>query len=190
MISPKSSADKHAARYDFKRSFVRLILPSVLSLAFSLFYFIAVPLSTISSAGTYSLSLRAANIVSIRKHLACALFGATWVNYVYFGIFALIVGVLFAFCAFLPIMRKSSVNFFFSCGIDRKTYFKNRTLSSVILMILTTAITRPKIRTQTVTMSTVAPTELLLTQKQTRALMNGIQTVLRLTQTENTITPI
>lgn len=140
MISPKSSADKHAARYDFKRSFVRLILPSVLSLAFSLFYFIAMPLSTISSAGTYSLSLRAANIVSIRKHLACALFGATWVNYVYFGIFALIVGVLFAFCAFLPIMRKSSVNFFFSCGIDRKTYFKNRTLSSVILMILTTAI--------------------------------------------------
>lgn len=27
MTSPKSSVDKHSARYDFKRSFVRLIAP-------------------------------------------------------------------------------------------------------------------------------------------------------------------
>ena len=57
MISPKSLADKHAARYDFKRSFVRLIAPGIISFLFSVLYFIIVPLSTISSAGTYSLSL-------------------------------------------------------------------------------------------------------------------------------------
>lgn len=140
MTSPKSSVDKHAARYDFKHSFVRLIVPGVISLAFSLFYFILVPITTISSAGTYSLSLRAANIASIRKQLACALFGATTTNNVFYGIFAIIIGVIFAFCIFIPIMRKSSVNFFFSSPIDRRTYFKNRVLSSIVLMIITTAI--------------------------------------------------
>lgn len=123
MTSPKSSVDKHSARYDFKRSFVRLIAPGIVSLLFSIIYFIAIPVATISSAGTYSLSLRAENIASIRKQLACALFGSTTSNFVFYGVYAVIIGVLFAFCIFFPIMRKSNVNFFFSCGIDRKTYF-------------------------------------------------------------------
>ena len=59
MTSPKSSVDKHSARYDFKRSFIRLIAPGIVSLLFSIIYFIAIPVATISSAGTYSLSLRA-----------------------------------------------------------------------------------------------------------------------------------
>ena len=117
MTSPISSVDKHSARYDFKLSFVRLIAPGIVSLLFSIIYFIAIPVATISSAGTYSLSLRAENIASIRKQLACALFGNT-----------------------TSIKRKSNVNFFFSCGIDRKTYFKNRALSSIIIMILTSAV--------------------------------------------------
>ena len=140
MTSPKSSVDKHSARYDFKRSFVRLIAPGIVSLLFSIIYFIAIPVATISSAGTYSLSLRAENIASIRKQLACALFGNTTSNFVFYGVYAVIIGVLFAFCIFFPIMRKSNVNFFFSCGIDRKTYFKNRALSSIIIMILTSAV--------------------------------------------------
>ncbi len=37
-------------------------------------------------------------------------------------------------------MRKSSVNFFFSTSVDRKTYFKNRTLASIILMALSTLV--------------------------------------------------
>ena len=53
MTSPKSSVDKHSARYDFKRSFVRLIAPGIVSLLFSVIYFIAIPVATISSAGTY-----------------------------------------------------------------------------------------------------------------------------------------
>lgn len=140
MISPKSSVDKHSARYDFKRSFIRLIAPGIVSLLFSIIYFIVIPVATISSAGTYSLSLRAENIASIRKQLACALFGNTTSNFVFYGVYAVIIGVLFAFCIFFPIMRKSNVNFFFSCGIDRKTYFKNRALSSIIIMILTSAV--------------------------------------------------
>lgn len=72
--------------------------------------------------------------------LACALFGNTTSNFVFYGVYAVIIGVLFAFCIFFPIMRKSNVNFFFSCGIDRKTYFKNRALSSIIIMILTSAV--------------------------------------------------
>ena len=140
MTSPKSSVDKHSARYDFKRSFVRLIAPGIVSLLFSVIYFIIIPVATISSAGTYSLSLRAENIASIRKQLACALFGNTTSNFVFYGVYAVIIGVLFAFCIFFPIMRKSNVNFFFSCGIDRKTYFKNRALSSIIIMILTSAV--------------------------------------------------
>ena len=76
MTSPKSSVDKHSARYDFKRSFVRLIAPGIVSLLFSIIYFIVIPVATISSAGTYSLSLRAENIASIRKQLP-VLFSAT-----------------------------------------------------------------------------------------------------------------
>ena len=140
MISPKSLADKHAARYDFKRSFVRLIAPGIISFLFSVLYFIIVPLSTISSVGTYSLNLRAENIASIRKQLACALFGNTTSNFVLYGVYAIIIGVLFAFCTFLPIMTKSSVNFFFSSAVDRKTYFKNRAISSIILMALTSSV--------------------------------------------------
>lgn len=52
MTSPKSSVDKHSARYDFKRSFVRLIAPGIVSLLFSVIYFIIIPVATISSAGT------------------------------------------------------------------------------------------------------------------------------------------
>ena len=85
MTSPKSSVDKHSARYDFKRSFIRLIAPGIVSLLFSIIYFIAIPVATISSAGTYSLSLRAENIASIRKQLACALFGNTTSNFVFFN---------------------------------------------------------------------------------------------------------
>lgn len=140
MTSPKSSVDKHSASYDFKRSFLRLIAPGIVSLLFSVIYFIVIPVTTISSAGTYSLSLRAENIASIRKQLACALFANMSTNYMFYGIYAIIIGVLFAFCIFFPIMRKNNVNFFFSCGIDRKTYFKNRVLSSIIIMILTTAV--------------------------------------------------
>ena len=106
MTSPKSSVDKHSARYDFKRSFVRLIAPGIVSLLFSIIYFIVIPVATISSAGTYSLSLRAENIASIRKQLACALFGNTTSNFVFYGVYAVIIGVLFAFCIFFPIMRK------------------------------------------------------------------------------------
>lgn len=40
MTSPKSSVDKHSARYDFKRSFVRLIAPGIVSLLFLVIYFI------------------------------------------------------------------------------------------------------------------------------------------------------
>ena len=81
MTSPKSSVNKHSARYDFKRSFVRLIAPGIVSLLFSIIYFIVIPVKAISSAGTYSLSLRAENIASIRKQLACALFGNMSSNY-------------------------------------------------------------------------------------------------------------
>ena len=94
MTSPKSSVDKHSARYDFKRSFVRLIAPGIVSLLFSIIYFIAIPVATISSAGTYSLSLRAENIASIRKQLACALFGNTTSNFVFYGVYAVIIGCL------------------------------------------------------------------------------------------------
>lgn len=140
MTSPKSFADKHAARYDLKRSFIRLIPPAVISLLFSVLYFIIWPLSTISAVNNGSLALNSTSVNVIRKQLVCALFGNSSASFVIYGIFAVIMGVIFAFWAFLPIMRKSSVNFFFSSGLNRKTYFKNRAVASIVLMIATTAV--------------------------------------------------
>ena len=138
MTSPRFSANKHAALYDFKRSFIRLIPPCVISFLLAVFYFVLLPASTFLSIGN---SKRGdLDVEQIRKELACVLFGNQALNPAIIGVLTLIVGVLFAFWAFLPIMRKSSVNFFFSTSVDRKTYFKNRTLASIILMALSTLI--------------------------------------------------
>lgn len=138
MTSPRFSANKHAALYDFKRSFIRLIPPCVISFLLAIFYFVLLPASTFLSIGN---SKRGdLDVEQIRKELACVLFGNQALNPAIIGVLTLIVGVLFAFWAFLPIMRKSSVNFFFSTSVDRKTYFKNRTLASIILMALSTLV--------------------------------------------------
>ena len=138
MTSPRFSANKHAALYDFKRSFIRLIPPCVISFLLAVFYFVFLPALTFLSIGN---SKRGdLDVEQIRKELACVLFGNQGLNPAIIGVLTLIVGVLFAFWAFLPIMRKSSVNFFFSTSVDRKTYFKNRTLASIILMALSTLV--------------------------------------------------
>lgn len=138
MTSPRFSANKQAALYDFKRSFIRLIPPCVISFLLAVFYFVFLPAITFLSVGN---SKRGdLDVEQIRKELACVLFGNQGLNPAVIGVLTLIVGVLFAFWAFLPIMRKSSVNFFFSTSVDRKTYFKNRTLASIILMALSTLI--------------------------------------------------
>ena len=138
MTSPRFSANKHAALYDFKRSFIRLIPPCVISFLLAVFYFVFLPALTFLSIGN---SKRGdLDVEQIRKELACVLFGNQGLNPAVIGVLTLIVGVLFAFWAFLPIMRKSSVNFFFSTSVDRKTYFKNRTLASIILMALSTLV--------------------------------------------------
>ena len=122
MTSPRFSANKHAALYDFKRSFIRLIPPCVISFLLAVFYFVLLPASTFLSIGN---SKRGdLDVEQIRKELACVLFGNQALNPAIIGVLTLIVGVLFAFWAFLPIMRKSSVNFFFSTSVDRKTYLK------------------------------------------------------------------
>lgn len=56
------------------------------------------------------------------------------------GVFAVALGVLFSFCAFLLLNTKKSVNFYLSVGIDRKTLFFNRVKSSVLAMAATVFI--------------------------------------------------
>lgn len=139
MTLQKSSADKKAAAYDFKRSFYRLLPPTVISLLVFLFYFAYFPalfikdlIASIATVTTNSIG----GISQLRKSYCLMLVSDIFSNeYIIIPITAVIVGVIFAFWAFLPIMRKNSVNFYFSNAVNRRCFFRNRASAAVILML-------------------------------------------------------
>ncbi len=127
MTSPKFSADKFAAKNDLKRSFSRVIIPSLISFFLSFYILVINTYDTIiSNTG-----------LELKSRFRFILFSATVNGYIVVPILMICVGVLFAFVSFYQINRKNSVNFYFSSSIDRRTYFKNRTLASVSMMALT-----------------------------------------------------
>ena len=127
MTSPKFSADKFAAKNDLKRSFSRVIIPSLISFFLSFYILVINTYDTIiSNTG-----------LELKSRFRFILFSATVNGYIVVPILMICIGVLFAFVSFYQINRKNSVNFYFSSSIDRRTYFKNRTLASVSMMALT-----------------------------------------------------
>lgn len=134
MTSPKYSADKFAAKNDLKRSFGKLIVPSIVSFLFSFYIFVINTYSTINLE--YS-DTAEGFVSSATSRYRFVLFSSTMFGYIIIPIIMIVVGVLFAFASYYQLMRKNCVNFFFSSPVDRKTYFKNRVLASVSLMAVT-----------------------------------------------------
>lgn len=139
MTSQKSSVNKQAAKFDFKFSFKNIIVPSALTFIVAMIVFVFMPMQEyyyiIRSSGdgdTYY-DVMYKNILSVFTTLGYQ--GRIWLN-----ILAVAGGVLFAFCAFYFLNKKKSVNFFMSTGINRRTMFINRVLSSAIMIALTTGV--------------------------------------------------
>lgn len=139
MTSQKSSVNKQAAKFDFKFSFKNIIVPSALTFIVAMIVFVFMPMQEyyyiIRSSGdgdTYY-DVMYKNILSVFTTLGYQ--GRIWLN-----ILAVAGGVLFAFCAFYFLNKKKSVNFFMSTGINRRTMFTNRVLSSAIMIALTTGV--------------------------------------------------
>lgn len=134
MTSQKFSANNHSIRSDFKRSMKRALFPFAVSLALAVFYFILSPIYMMRLVGIDSFGKFDYDTLSAAYNalLCYSYYGA----YEAIAIFAVIAGVFFAFWLYLPMMKKNSVNFYFSAPISRKDYFKNRTLAAVIMMAL------------------------------------------------------
>ncbi|MCC8073645.1 MAG: hypothetical protein LIO62_05915 [Clostridiales bacterium] len=137
MTLQKYSANKKSARYDFKHSLKSLIFPSVLSFLIACMFFIYKPFEILRTYFTVR-ETRAEALAATRENFVCVLTGISHYSdtQLCVGIFAIITGVLFAIFSYSFLMRKKTVNFYFSTALDRKTMFKNRTLSSIVMMAL------------------------------------------------------
>lgn len=145
MTSRKSSANKHAAAYDFKYALSSMAVPAVLSFIVAIYYFvfkIYTAFSVFDAAQNH-----AEKIANIRKNVALCLtstgydmLGYGGVTSIYTAIAAIVCGVLFAFCGYRFLMKKKSVNVFLSLGVDRRTLFKNRTIAGMLLMAASSII--------------------------------------------------
>ncbi|MCD7796563.1 MAG: hypothetical protein LUG95_02805 [Clostridiales bacterium] len=97
MTLQKSSANKQAARYDFKRAIVSLPFPFAVSVLVALYIFVYSPISFFSNYSyNYNYNGNIADTIeTIREDMIIALIGDNF--NVFIGIFAVIIGVLFAF---------------------------------------------------------------------------------------------
>lgn len=146
MTSQKSSANKLSASFDFKRALKSMIFPSIVSFLVALYFFVIRVYSTFS---TYmDRANPAKTIENIRNNVVLALtstdydliFGVGNLVSLYMGVFAIIAGVLFAFTAYVFLMRKKCVNVYLSIGVNRKTIYKNRTIAGMLLMAVSAVI--------------------------------------------------
>ncbi|MGN1202048.1 MAG: hypothetical protein ACI4RF_02040, partial [Eubacterium sp.] len=135
MTSQQFSANKNAAKYDFKAALKKIIVPTVLTFIYSLIIFVISPLYELSY---YIDVIGKFEINKVRKNLAVILTATNGGDTI--GICFLLFGALFAILSFSFIMRKRTVNVFFSSSIDRRTLFKNRALASIIMMAAAIAL--------------------------------------------------
>lgn len=146
MTSQKSSANKHSASFDFKRSLKSLVIPSIVSFLAASYYFVL--LIYFSFRNFYDRTDPTGFIDSVRQNMDL---GLTYTGYeplfysgnvsgIFMGLTAIAVGVIFAFASYRFLMRKKCVNVYLSLGVDRRTMFKNRTLASMLLMGVTSAV--------------------------------------------------
>lgn len=140
VIFPKSSADRHSTEFDFKSSIKRVMPPSVLFFIYNVVLFVILPAMQIDSYAEHVQGK--ISVEKLRTSLGCGLFvylDDTLISIIMWLI-TIGLGMLCAFFIFFPIMRKNSVNFYFSGTVNRKTYFKNRVLATGISVIVATAI--------------------------------------------------
>lgn len=137
MTSHPYSASKHAAKYDFKKALESIIVPTVLTFALSFYSFIISPMGAfwfyLKNGGGFDLE-------KLRKDIQLCLvntnFGYSgYNNYgIMLGLAFMLLGILFALFSFKFIMRKKQVNVFLSSPVDRRTMYKNRVVSSLLMM--------------------------------------------------------
>lgn len=130
MTSQKFSANKQSAKYDLKASFKRNAAPAALTLVFSVFVFLFKPLMRLFSFYNRKTGF---DLESLRDNYSSLLVTEEFNATLMIGFFALALGALFAFTAFRFMSSKPQVNVYFSSGVDRRTIFKNRVVSSVVL---------------------------------------------------------
>ena len=106
MTSPKYSADKFAAKNDLKRSFGKLIVPSILSFLFSFYIFVINTYSTINLE--YS-DTAEGFVSSATSRYRFVLFSSTMFGNIIIPIIMIAVGVLFAFVSYYQLMETDFV---------------------------------------------------------------------------------
>lgn len=141
MTSLKSSANKHTAKYDFKRSLLTNLGAGVITFITTLFAFVLNPLDEIGYTKMDAMTIkqwvenaRSANTMILHTANDPSLCVAT-------PIALFMCGALFAIASFGYIMKKKQVNLYYSAPIDRLTMFKNRTVSALIYMVGSLALT-------------------------------------------------
>ncbi len=136
MTSLQFSANKNAAKYDFKRALKSTIIPAIFTFLVSVYCFVLSPLSFLLI--NFRSMKNILDIVSIRKNISLCLtvFSADISDFSgeNAGLLFLILGALFALVSFRFVMKKRDVNVFFSSSIDRRTMFKNRVAACLLIM--------------------------------------------------------
>lgn len=146
MTSQKFSANKISASFDFKRALRSLIAPSIVSLLTAIYYFVFLVYCNFWTF--YDRTDHTAFVENVRKYIALGLTYTGYEPLLYSGnvtsiticLTAICVGVLFAFSSYRFLMKKKCVNVYLSLGVDRRTIFKNRTVASMLLMAVTSAV--------------------------------------------------
>lgn len=142
MTSLKSSANKTAEKYDFRYSLKALVFPAVVSFILAAIVFLLRPIMAMSNYvqrinGNVNIEK---TINAIRNDYSSMLTFQYWSGYIAMSTFIICVGVLFAFFAFLFLMKKNRVNLFLSSPVGREAMFKNRIIASIVLMSVSTLI--------------------------------------------------
>ncbi len=127
MTSQKYSANKHAAKYDFKQSFIAAVPAAILMFIYTAVKFFAFPLMDFTRCTDFNGNI---DFEMIREIYTCFLTNSTGIEA---GIILCAFGIIAALVQFSFLSSKSKVNIYLSCGVDRRTMFKNRVISAVIL---------------------------------------------------------
>lgn len=134
MTLQRFSSNKNSLKYDFKQSFKSLVFPSIFLASIMIFniylvyeYFISQGLDGINAKGVNFFGA----IIGKEYTTFCFNESASISEFI---CYLAICGFLFALFSFLPFMKKKCVNFYHSSPVTRNDLFKNRILSSVILM--------------------------------------------------------
>lgn len=127
MTSQKYSANKHAAKYDLKQSFIAAIPAAVGMFLYTAVKFFAFPLMEFTR---YTDRYGKIDFEIIKDSYTCFLTNSTGIEA---GIILCIFGIIAALIQFSFLSSKSKVNIYLSSGVDRRTMFKNRVISATLL---------------------------------------------------------